>query len=504
MKIGKLILSVFFASLIMLTSCEDEKDKVKVTGIALSDYELSLTVAETAQLTATIEPEDADEKGVNWTTSDETVATVTGGLVTAISVGTATITATTVDGEHKATCTVVVSSAVIPGTITEIMNKGFLTNANMQSIDIACDASGFPYVANITAHTSDASKGLVQVHKYSGSGTTWNKFSGKDVGVSDDESATPSIAIKDNGTVFVAYEYYDDIEDNRYDNHIVSAYDGTNWLTLGGDGSVNNNCFIMNGSSKLAGETQMAFKQDGTLMLTMVSYGVGYINYFDNGGSWVSLTTGDWTTYNGYTVNNPATFWAGSANIVTDGNKPLVYIRTSSGDSKTGIYQGTETNGENGEWQRLGGYITGAGAEDARFETSLAISSTGEIYTSYQKYESTDCYVYVAHFNQTTSAWENIYTNNVSVYQNEAEVIVSNDVLYLAVAQYDAGIAIYKYDSENNSWSHEGSTPDFGAVYYTIDLAAGNNGEFYIAYSVIDSGSDKEVGVFKYTPAAAE
>ena len=90
---------------------------VDVTGVKLSRSTLILTTGGTAQLTATVEPADATDKTVTWTTNKPTVATVdASGKVTAvrsesagavITVGTATITATTANG-LKATCRVIV------------------------------------------------------------------------------------------------------------------------------------------------------------------------------------------------------------------------------------------------------------------------------------------------------------------------------------------------------------------------------------------------------------
>lgn len=71
---------------------------------------LSLVAAgETGSLTATTVPDDAE---VDWTSSDDTVATVANGVVTPLTAGTATITAKiTVDGqEYSDTCAVTVTS----------------------------------------------------------------------------------------------------------------------------------------------------------------------------------------------------------------------------------------------------------------------------------------------------------------------------------------------------------------------------------------------------------
>ena len=85
------------------------KQTVSVTGVTLSATSLTLTEKETATLTATVEPTDATNQNVTWSSSAPGVATVDAdGKVTAVGAGTATITVTTEDGDKTATCTVTV------------------------------------------------------------------------------------------------------------------------------------------------------------------------------------------------------------------------------------------------------------------------------------------------------------------------------------------------------------------------------------------------------------
>lgn len=78
-------------------------------SIKLNKTEATLKATETVQLTATIAPETTTDKTVTWTTSDASVATVSEtGLVTAVKVGTATITATAASGV-KAECAITVA-----------------------------------------------------------------------------------------------------------------------------------------------------------------------------------------------------------------------------------------------------------------------------------------------------------------------------------------------------------------------------------------------------------
>ena len=93
---------------------------VNVTGITLDKTEASMIVGgETLTLTPTVLPGDATDKSVTWTSSDETVATVTDGVVTAVAAGTATITVTTTDGAKTATCTVTVAEPTYTVTVKE-------------------------------------------------------------------------------------------------------------------------------------------------------------------------------------------------------------------------------------------------------------------------------------------------------------------------------------------------------------------------------------------------
>ena len=82
---------------------------VPVQSVSLNKTELSLNVGESVTLTATVLPENADNKAVTWSSSDAAVATVdSNGKVSAVAAGSAVITVKTTDGEKTATCTVTV------------------------------------------------------------------------------------------------------------------------------------------------------------------------------------------------------------------------------------------------------------------------------------------------------------------------------------------------------------------------------------------------------------
>ena len=83
-------------------------EPVQVTSIKLNKSKKSLNIGDTFTLTATVKPNNATDKSVTWSSSNTSVATVDeNGVVTAVSEGTATITATASNGA-EASCTVTV------------------------------------------------------------------------------------------------------------------------------------------------------------------------------------------------------------------------------------------------------------------------------------------------------------------------------------------------------------------------------------------------------------
>ncbi len=78
------------------------------TNIMLNYSEYELLIGGTVTLVASVLPANADDLTVQWSTSDEKVATVDAGIVTAVGSGVAVITAKTNAGDLKATCTITV------------------------------------------------------------------------------------------------------------------------------------------------------------------------------------------------------------------------------------------------------------------------------------------------------------------------------------------------------------------------------------------------------------
>ncbi len=86
--------------------CKWKANYLGVESVSLNQTEITLCKGEIGNLTATVLPEEATNKSVVWESSNPAVAIVMDGKIVAVDYGTATITATTTDGNKTATCEV--------------------------------------------------------------------------------------------------------------------------------------------------------------------------------------------------------------------------------------------------------------------------------------------------------------------------------------------------------------------------------------------------------------
>ena len=94
---------------------------VNVTEVTLDKTELTLTEGGTETLTATVRPDNADNRKVTWSSDKTEIATVDGaGKVTAVKPGEAVVTVTTEDGGKTATCKVTVKAKTVSVTGVEV------------------------------------------------------------------------------------------------------------------------------------------------------------------------------------------------------------------------------------------------------------------------------------------------------------------------------------------------------------------------------------------------
>lgn len=114
-------------------------EPVSVSSVSVSPETLVLVIGESAALTATVLPEEAEDKTVAWSSSDPSIATVDAeGGVSAVAQGEAVITVTTNDGSHTAECSV----SVVAPDVPDFGDGGVLTKATriVLSATIGADA----------------------------------------------------------------------------------------------------------------------------------------------------------------------------------------------------------------------------------------------------------------------------------------------------------------------------------------------------------------------------
>ena len=97
---------------------------VSVTSVSLNKTTSSIEIGNIETLTATISPSNATNKNVTWHSNSTSIATVSStGDVTAISPGQATITVTTEDGNHTASCIFTVTRPIVVEDTVDYTNK---------------------------------------------------------------------------------------------------------------------------------------------------------------------------------------------------------------------------------------------------------------------------------------------------------------------------------------------------------------------------------------------
>jgi hypothetical protein len=117
---------------------------VAVTGITLDQTTANVEAGGTVTLTPTITPAEATNKNVTWESDDTDVATVSNGVVTGVAAGTATITATTEDGDFTASCVVTV---IAPDEVFVFSTMGYsnaedITDVDGTNVNLVFDQAG--------------------------------------------------------------------------------------------------------------------------------------------------------------------------------------------------------------------------------------------------------------------------------------------------------------------------------------------------------------------------
>lgn len=168
-------------------TCTVTVSNVLVSSVTVTPANASIMVGDTANLTATVQPVNAGNTNVVWGSSNNAVATVNNGVVTGISAGTATITATAADGSgHSANCTVTVSAPILVDSIALSKTSTELavgssetltvavapTNASNKTINWSSNNTAVATVDNGTVRAVSAGTAVITAAAADGSGVS--------------------------------------------------------------------------------------------------------------------------------------------------------------------------------------------------------------------------------------------------------------------------------------------------------------------------------------------
>jgi len=140
----KTVFKTFLAGILIISAVSCEKD-IPVTAIAVDKTSATVALGSTVTISPVIDPLDATNKNVLWTSDNENIATVDDGIVTGISLGNANITVSSIDNPlMTATCEV----TVVPSTGQIITVSGDITTDTKWYAQAKYMLSGFVYVKN--------------------------------------------------------------------------------------------------------------------------------------------------------------------------------------------------------------------------------------------------------------------------------------------------------------------------------------------------------------------
>lgn len=216
---------------------------VEVTGVTITG-DAKVGVNGSVQLTAVITPDNATDKNVVWKSSDETKATVKNGLVTGVSEGTVTITATV--GGKSATLDVTITAAVSKTLVVhyqnwsgEYENTGLWTWGNASSIaGIGLDSTdSFGAVYRIPLSADNTEAGLIVMNSgfnNSIENSSWNNDWVKGTG---DVKVDVTEFVKNNEEEMHVYVFYSNGENLSADQIFVVDPNKITLFVMNYDGS---------------------------------------------------------------------------------------------------------------------------------------------------------------------------------------------------------------------------------------------------------------------------
>ena len=335
-------------------TCTVTVSDIKVTGIKLSNSSLTMNLGTTKTVTATVKPDNASNKTVTWKSDNTSVATVdANGKITAKNEGTATITATTKDGGHKATCVVTVNRVKVTGvflsastatmyvgdtkTITATIAPSNATNKNVTWKSDNTSVATVTSSGKITAVKAGTAKIVVTTEDGSYNKTVdvtvKEKVAATDVKISGNTSGTEGGTIQLSATITPS-DTYDKTITWKSDNTTVATVSSSGKVTLKSPGTVKITATAKSGVSATHTITVKEKAANYVVKFTpIVQEGTGAINQYSftvtkNGASFSDYS---FIIFNGSKVNKGSYLSAAKYNTsVTSAT-----IRLSNGDDVT-------------------------------------------------------------------------------------------------------------------------------------------------------------------------
>ena len=132
---GKTVINATTNDLGFVARCTINVTTIHVNKVTLNNHNLSMQVGNTQKLVATIEPQNATNKSVTWTSDNNAIATVDNdGLVTAVGAGKAHIAVTTNDGNFTDQCDIEV---IAPRRINGFVNNQITYHDSFYNRDVS-------------------------------------------------------------------------------------------------------------------------------------------------------------------------------------------------------------------------------------------------------------------------------------------------------------------------------------------------------------------------------
>lgn len=197
---------------------------VPVESVELNKEDAELIVGETLQLTAVVYPTDATDKTLSWSSSDDKVATVVDGLVTAVAEGTADITVTC--GDKSDVCHITVNIVPVE-SITLSATSATLKEGDVYELTAVVNPSNATYKdvewtsGNEAVATVDASGTVTAISE----GTAVIRASSGSV------YAECTVTVQAVGQIKTDWELYERFDVSGYGKGIVVEV-GTNYIKV--------------------------------------------------------------------------------------------------------------------------------------------------------------------------------------------------------------------------------------------------------------------------------